>query len=413
MKVCHHLLSETKPNRLSSAERGRNVRAAGEKLSGRMISALLAALFCAGGAAAQDGYWINSSGGSWAGAANWDSADGIGGGADNTAYFGFSREASISPNASFTLDGAQTIGNLCFTTQGGPANWNFSAGSGGSLTLDGTFEAPEITVTSPSLQVTLNVLVAGGGGVEKDGAGTLVLSARNTYTGQTLVKGGGLNVTGSVGTGGVAVSNATLSGTGVIMGPVVIGSGGTLSLGNLPGPLTINNSLVLLPGSTTIVTVNAAAPGRAAVQGLSSVTFGGTLVVNNLSGLLSLGQSFSIFGSAPASGNFSSILPPPGPWLRWRFDPATGEISVVSSASQPVFSNVNLAGSSLVFQLAAGPPGSPCYILSTADLSQPKTAWTPIATNVFDMSGGCTFTHDFSANGTGQNFLAAFVIPSP
>ena len=62
-----------------------------------MISALLAALFCAGGAAAQDGYWINSSGGSWAGAANWDSADGIGGGADNTAYFGFSREASNFP----------------------------------------------------------------------------------------------------------------------------------------------------------------------------------------------------------------------------------------------------------------------------------------------------------------------------
>jgi autotransporter-associated beta strand protein len=382
-------------------------------LSERINSLLLAALFCAGGAAAQDGYWINSYGGSWASAGNWDPADGIAGGADNTAYFGFVREASITPNASFTLDGAQTIGNLCFTTQGGPGNWSFSPGVNGSLTLDSTFEPPEITVTSPSLQVTLNAVVVGGGGVEKDGAGTLVLAARNTYTGQTLVNGGGLNVTGSVGTGGVEVNNATLSGTGAIMGPVVIGSGGILSLGNTLGPLTINNSLVLLSGSTTIVTINAAAPGHAAVQGLSSVTFGGTLVVSNLSGALSLGQSFSIFGSAPASGNFSSIQPPPGPWLRWRFDPATGQITVVSSASQPVFSNVNMAGSNLVFQLTAGPPGSPCYIISSADLSQPKTAWTRIATNVFDMSGNCSSTNDFSANGAGQAFLSAFVIPSP
>jgi autotransporter-associated beta strand protein len=378
----------------------------------RINRILLAALFCAGGAAAQDGYWINSSGGSWASAGNWDPADGIAGGADNTAYFGFGREAAIAANASFTIDGAQTIGNLCFTTQGGPANWSLNPGSGGSLTLDNTFEPAEITVTSPSLQVTLNAVVAGDGGVEKDGAGTLVFAARNTYTGQTLVKAGGLNVAGSVG-GGVDVTGATLSGSGVIMGPVVMGSGGILSLGNPQGPLTINNSLVLLPGSTTIVTVNAAAPGHAAVQGLSSVTFGGTLVVNNLAGALSLGQSFSIFGSAAASGNFSSIQPPPGPWLRWRFDPATGQISVVSSASQPAFTSVNLAGTSLAFQLAAGPPGSPCYIISSGDLSQPKTAWARIATNVFDMSGNCASTNDFSANGAGQVFLSAFVIPSP
>ncbi|MGP8199109.1 MAG: autotransporter-associated beta strand repeat-containing protein [Limisphaerales bacterium] len=377
-----------------------------------MSSLLLAVLFCAGGVAAQDGYWTSSSGGSWASAGNWDPANGIAAGTDSTAYFGFGREAAITANASFTLDGAQTIGNLCFTTQGGPANWNFSAGSGGSLTLDNDFGPAEITVTSPTLQVSLNVIVAGDAGVEKDGPGTLVLAAQNTYSGRTLANGGGLSVTGSIGTGGVTVNGATLSGTGVIQGPVTVGSGGVLTLGN-SGPLTINNSLVLLPGSTTLVTINAAAPGRAAVQGLSSVTFGGTLVVNNLSGPLSLGQSFSIFGSTPASRNFSSIQPPPGPWLRWRFDPATGQISVVSSASQPVFSSVNLSGTSLAFQLTSGPPGSACYIISSSDLSQPTSVWARIATNVFDMSGNCASAHDFSANGAGQMYLGAFVIPSP
>jgi autotransporter-associated beta strand protein len=281
------------------------------------------------------------------------------------------------------------------------------------LTLNSTFEQPEITVTSPSLQVTLNAVLAGPAGVEKDGPGNLALAANNTYSGQTLVNGGGLSVTGSLGTGGVEVANATLSGTGVIMGPVVVGSGGILSLGNSSGPLTISNSLVLLAGSTTFVTLNAANAGHAAVQGLSSVTYGGTLVVSNLSGVLTLGQSFSIFGSAPASGNFTSIQPPPGPWLRWRFDPATGQISVVSSASQPTFSNVNLVGNSLVFGVTDGPPGSPCYIMASADLSLPKAAWTRISTNVFDVSGNFTSTNAINANGSSQLFLAAFVIPSP
>jgi hypothetical protein len=36
--------------------------------------------------------------------------------------------------------------------------------------LDSIFGLPEITITSSSLQVTLNAVVAGAGGVEKDGA---------------------------------------------------------------------------------------------------------------------------------------------------------------------------------------------------------------------------------------------------
>jgi len=177
--------------------------------------------------------------------------------------------------------------------------------------------------------------------------------------------------------------------------------------------LTINNSLVLLSGSTTFVAVNAATAGHAAVLGLTSVTYGGTLVVSNLSGAVSLGQSFSIFGSAAASGNFTSIQPPPGPWLRWRFDPATGQISVVSSASQPAFSNVNLAGASLAFAVTGGPPGSPCYIMASTDLSLPKAAWTRVATNVFDVSGSLVSTMAVSADGAGQLYLSALVIPSP
>ena len=126
-----------------------------QRLFGRIQSnqgslILLFLLLAFAGAEAQEGYWVNHQGASWATAANWDSADGIAGGPDSTAYFGFGREAVVAPNASFSLDGSRKIGNLFFTTQGGPGNWMFNAGSGGSLTLEDTFGVPEISVTSPS-----------------------------------------------------------------------------------------------------------------------------------------------------------------------------------------------------------------------------------------------------------------------
>jgi len=366
-------------------------------------------MFCGNATFAQDGYWIASGGGSWANGGNWDTANGIAGGADNTAYFGFAREATVSSYASFSLDAPQTIGNLFFTTQNGPGSWTFSCGTGGSLTLENSFGPPRITITSPSLQVVLNADVAGDAGVEKAGPGTLILSGANTYSGQTVVAGGQLNIAGSIGAG-VTVSGGTLGGTGVIGGPVVVGSGGMLSLGNPSGSLTINNSLVLLPGSTTVVALNPAVPSQAAVQGLSGVTLGGTLILSNI-GSVSLGQAFSLFGSVPASGNFNSILPPPGPWLRWLFNPATGALSVVSSASQPAFAAFHMNGGQLVLQMTSGPPGSPCYVIATSDLGLPKPSWGRIGTNVFDMSG--CFTSTNSAAGAGQVFVSAYIIPAP
>jgi autotransporter-associated beta strand protein len=372
---------------------------------------LLTLLLCASEAAlAQDGYWINSSGGSWAAAGNWDAANGIAAGADSTAYFGFSREASISPTSTFTLDGAQTVGHLCFIAHGGTSTWKIMPGAGGSLTLDSTFGLSEITVTSPSLQVSLNALVAGTGGVEKDGPGILVLGGQNTYTGKTLVTGGGLTVNGSIGTGPVQIGNGTFGGTGVVMGPVVVGSGGTLLLGNPVGPLTINNSLVLLPGSITSVSIYPGSAGSAAVQGLSSITYGGTLLVQNLAGALSVGQTFSIFGSAAAGGSFSQIKPPPGPGLAWQFDAATGQITVVPAAFQPVFFSINMAGKNLTVQVIGGPPGLNGHLISTTDLGLPMTEWTQVSENVFDGSGGFTSTIDTSADAASQRYFAVLVV---
>lgn len=80
----------------------------------------------------------------------------------------------------------------------------------------------------------------------KQGAGTLELTAQNTYTGATLVQNGMLLVNGdhAAATGAMTIQNGgALGGTGIVGGAVTIALGGTLSPGNSPGTLTLNDDL--------------------------------------------------------------------------------------------------------------------------------------------------------------------------
>ena len=175
--------------------------------------------------------------------------------------------------------------------------------SGGAIIDSAGFD---ISISQPLLDG------GGGGGLTKLGGGTLLLNGANTYTGSTVV------------------DNGTLGGIGTINGPVTINSGAALA----PGPagiFTINNSLNLNAGSTTFVEVDATSGLSDQVQGLTSVSYAGTLVVTNLTGTLANGQSFQIFNaSGTKAGTFSSIIPAPSADLGWKFDPATGMLSVIT-----------------------------------------------------------------------------------
>jgi hypothetical protein len=87
-------------------------------------------------------------------------------------------------------------------------------------------------------------------------------------------------------------------------------------------------------------------------------------------------------------------------------------MTVVSSASQPHFANVNYAGGKLACQLANGPPGAACYILTSTNLSLPLSKWTLSETNAFDMSGNCSPQNHLNGNGNGQVYVTAFIIPT-
>ncbi|MSU60051.1 MAG: hypothetical protein EXS35_18090 [Pedosphaera sp.] len=178
----------------------------------RPVVALGALLLFAATARGDDGFWTTAGGGSWGNGANWDSGT-IADGTDNTAFFG--TLVNNPANTTVTLDGARTIGNLLFTDQSGADNWILNPGTGGTLTLDNTFEAPNITVALAAQLVTMNAVLAGTNGLEKLGAGTLQLTATNTFTGEAVVSAGTLRVNGRIGGDGVTVAGGSLGGTGV------------------------------------------------------------------------------------------------------------------------------------------------------------------------------------------------------
>jgi autotransporter-associated beta strand protein len=385
----------------------------------RRIAGLLSpSVFCSllvlaatGGSLADDGFWATAGGGSWASPGNWDEGV-IAEGADNTAYFGVTAFANIPADATFTLDGPRTIGHLFFTDIDGPDHWQLNPGTGGLLTLSAAFDTPSIAVSRSDQQITFNVVLAGTNGLEKLLNGTLVLNETNAYSGTTTIRAGTLRVNGRIGPDAVVVAGGTLGGTGTITGPVTVQPGGTLAPGESIGPLNLGNALVLQPGSTTLVEVNAATSGHDLVQGVTSVSYGGTLVVSNLAGTPVLGQSFQLFSAASASGNFASLTPPLAGGLRWKFEPLSGTLSVVSSASQPVITHVAIVGGNVVFLVTNGLPGGTSHLMGSTNLALPMADWTRLATNKFDVSGNCFFTNAASLAAPPQFYrISATAVP--
>jgi outer membrane autotransporter protein len=113
----------------------------------------------------------------------------------------------------------------------------------GTVTLDDQLgsAAGTLTIGAGNFSGVISDSAQGNGELIKNTAGTLILSGINTYTSQTNVLEGVLQVDGSIASATTDVQHvATLSGTGTIGGSV--SSEGTVSPGDSgPGTLTINS----------------------------------------------------------------------------------------------------------------------------------------------------------------------------
>jgi fibronectin-binding autotransporter adhesin len=131
-------------------------------------------------------------------------------------------------------------------TQGGTINFNggILRATGNQASFLQNFETGDVQllaggafVDTQTFNAGIGVALQGAGGLNKQGAGKLTLSAASTYAGPTTVEAGTLEVTGSI-SGTVTVqSGGTLSGTGTMQDVTVQGgakvSPGVSGIGSL------------------------------------------------------------------------------------------------------------------------------------------------------------------------------------
>ncbi|QIF00372.1 autotransporter-associated beta strand repeat-containing protein [Roseimicrobium sp. ORNL1] len=143
-------------------------------------------------------------------------------------------------------------GGVMFSTNNGAIGGTSNA-SAGTLNFG---SAEGVVWSNDANNNTIGAVIAGSNGLTKAGSGTLIISGANTYSGNTYVGGGTLQVgiggVGRTGTGDVLMNarGTTLAGTGTVQASTIL-TYGKISPGDTAGTgvgtLSINGGLSLTP----------------------------------------------------------------------------------------------------------------------------------------------------------------------
>jgi trimeric autotransporter adhesin len=260
--------------------------------------------------------WTGAISGLWSDPGNWDVAPTAGSdlvfpaGASNTTTtddlgdgVGFGSLTISGSGYTIAGDAVSLSGTIDASQASGGATVNLPIALGGTATVQ---------VDHSGASLVLGGVITGSSGLTKQGAGQLVLSAANTYTGTTTVVAGVLRVDGSQGGSPVAVdAGATLEGTGTVGS--ITSTSGTVSPGDgAPGVLTDVGDLTLDSGSTFAAALNgdAAGTGYGQVQVAGQVNLGGA-TLNATLGFTPTGHDqFMLIdntGSSAVSGTFAGL----------------------------------------------------------------------------------------------------------
>jgi autotransporter-associated beta strand protein len=247
-------------------------------------------------------------------------------------------------------------GTVTYTATNNPNGASITGSGAGSINLlgDRTFMVNDSTAAAADL--TVSAIVADGDvsarSLVKDGAGTMILSGNNTYTGTTTVTTGTLIIDGnqSSATGNVNVANTrTLAGSGTIGGAVSIINGGILApgtIGDSTSTLTLNNTNLSMAGLNSklnIDIIGTSAGDFDKIVGINVLAQNGDITFT-LSGTYG-SASWAVMDFNSKSGNFDSITLAgsyTGTFARsgdtwtgigglsdWKFEQTTGLLSVV------------------------------------------------------------------------------------
>jgi autotransporter-associated beta strand protein len=240
-----------------------------------------ACLFSPQDARAQSGTWASGTG-AWSDASKWTGGT-IANGSGNTATF------TTSGSNTITLDSNRTIGAIAVTTANsnrpidGPTfTLTLATTPGSTPTLSGT--------TGSTLSIT--PIVAGTQGLLKTNAGTLNLTAANTFTGTVLLQAGTTAITNVAGLGATGAGNETAISSGA---QLQIATGGT--------PVTIAESFSIAGrGNPT----NIAASNGGAIRILASnVTLTGAIMLTGTAEIFpNSASTLTVSGPITGTGGF-------------------------------------------------------------------------------------------------------------
>ncbi|QPH53318.1 autotransporter domain-containing protein [Pontivivens ytuae] len=158
-------------------------------------------------------------------------------------------------------------------------------------------------------ELTERTQLSGSGTIIQRGSGTVTLTGEGiSFTGNTVVENGTLNVNNVLGGDLRTESGGTLGGSGTIEGNVTIEAGGTLAAGNSIGTLTVDSDLNLDAGSRLEIEVDPSGTTADLVAVGGRATLAGTAAHVGLAGDYAPSSSYTILTAAGGiDGTFGDV----------------------------------------------------------------------------------------------------------
>ncbi len=213
------------------------------------------------------------------------------------------------------VDGTWDLATANFMAGGSPTVFaaanevTFDNAAGGIITLSGSLAPTSVTVSAASGTYTFNGPTAadkitGGTSIAKSGAGTLVLTSANDFTGGVAITGGTVQIDGAgrLGTGPISLngSGATLVSTS---SSAVVMSGNALSVGASGGTINTGANDLTLGALTTSGMLTKTGAGSLTVgtvtpnAGTGFTISAGDIVLSQASGTVRISAHTSLTGN--------------------------------------------------------------------------------------------------------------------
>ncbi|HOB92630.1 MAG TPA: autotransporter-associated beta strand repeat-containing protein [Aquabacterium sp.] len=225
------------------------------------------------------------------------------------------------------------------------------------------------TVDTGAASVSFSGVIGGSGGLVKQGSGTLVLQADNSYSGTTTVAGGVLAISGSgadAGSGAIAVGSQVLdlrNGASPAQ-PVVLGAGGVLRNSAGSGSIAANGSL-RLDGDARLE-VTATGTGLGVLGAVSETTRAALTVATTATAAVTLAAANGASGGTTVAAGTLRIDTPQGSAGLGTISLGAGTLDLSNGAVVP--NPVSVAGGALRNSAGTGTLAGPLVMAGGATL---------------------------------------------